>query len=300
MTNVVTLIGAPGLAAGTVAAVRDAVAGLAADVAEPDWLAPCVACDIAFDGPDTTSIEAAVRRRLDHEVGGAPVDAVIQPALGRRKRLLVADMDSTIIEGESLDELAALAGVGDAVAAITARAMAGEIDFRQALLERVALLKGAPADLLDRVYAGVAPTPGAAALVRIMRADGAYTALVSGGFRYFTGRIRDRLGFDHDEANELEIAEGRLTGAVVEPVMNRDGKAAALTRLCAARRLPPADSLAVGDGANDLTMLQRAGLGVAFHAKPAVRAAAPARIDHADLTALLYIQGYRRDQIDAG
>ncbi|NNG03265.1 MAG: phosphoserine phosphatase SerB [Inquilinus sp.] len=296
MQNVLTLIGAPHLDTAAVAAARAAVANHALDTGEPDWLAPGVACDLPFDGPDTTTIEAAVRGRL----AGRPVDLAIQPAAGRRKELLIADMDSTIIEGESLDELAALAGVGDPVAAITARAMNGEIDFRGALIERVALLDGLPADTLDRVIADIRPTPGAAALVATMRAHGAFTALVSGGFRQVTGAVRARLGFDHDEANELEIAGGRLTGRVREPILNRDGKAAALVRLCREHGLPPADAAAVGDGANDLTMLQRAGLGVAYHAKPAVRQAAPARIDHADLTALLYLQGFRAEEIVAG
>ena len=296
MSNVLTLIGAPSLSNESAAAAHSAVAGLAIDAEDPDWLAPGIACDIAFEGPDTTTIEAAVRQRL----GDAPVDVVIQPTAGRRKRLLIADMDSTIIEGESLDDLAVIAGVGDKVAAITARAMNGEIDFKGALKERVGLLRDLPEATLEQAYEGVVPTPGAEALVRTMAANGAFTALVSGGFRFFTGRIRERLGFDHDEANTLEIVDGKLTGHVVEPILNRDGKAAALVRLCRERGLPTADALAVGDGANDLTMIQRAGLGVAFHAKSSVRKAAPARIDHGDLTALLYLQGYRTEEILPG
>ena len=293
MSNVLTLIGAPSLSNESAAAAHSAVAGLAIDAEDPDWLAPGIACDITFEGPDTTTIEAAVRQRL----GDAPVDVVIQPAAGRRKRLLIADMDSTMIQGESLDDLAAIAGVGDKVAAITARAMNGEIDFKGALRERVGLLNGLPEAALKEAYDSIAPTPGAEALVRTMRAHGAFTALVSGGFGFFTSRVRGRLGFDHDEANTLEIVDGHLTGQVVEPILNRDGKAAALVRLCRERGLPTGDALAVGDGANDLTMIQRAGLGVAFHAKPAVRKAAPARIDHGDLTALLYLQGYRGGDI---
>ncbi len=296
MSNVLTLIGAPSLSNDIAAAAHSAVSGLAIEAADPDWLAPGIACDIAFEGPDTTSIEAAVRQRL----GDAPVDVAIQPAAGRRKRLLIADMDSTIIQGESLDDLAAIAGVGDRVAAITARAMNGEIDFKGALRERVGLLSGLPEAALEEAYDKLAPTPGAEALVRTMRAHGAFTALVSGGFGFFTSRVRARLGFDHDEANTLEIVDSKLTGQVVEPILNRDGKAAALVRLCRDRGLPTGDTLAVGDGANDLTMIQRAGLGVAFHAKPSVRAAAPARIDHGDLTALLYLQGYRAEEIPPG
>ena len=296
MSNVLTLIGAPALSTELVVAAHAAIAGHAIEVAEPDWLAPGVACDIAFEGPDTTTIEAAVRARL----GDAPVDLVIQPAAGRRKRLLVADMDSTIIEGESLDDLAEIAGVGERVAAITARAMNGEIDFKGALRERVGLLAGLPETALDEAYGSVTLTPGAEALVRTMRAHGAFTALVSGGFGTFTSRVRQRIGFDHDEANTLEIVDGHLTGRVLVPILNRDGKAAALVRLCRERGLPTADALAVGDGANDLTMIQRAGLGIAFHARPAVRKTAPARIDHADLTALLYLQGYRVADIVTG
>ncbi len=293
MTNVLTLIGAPALSADLASAAHKAVAGHAIETAEPDWLAPGVACDIAFDGPDTTTIEAAVRARL----GDAPVDVAIQPAAGRRKKLLIADMDSTIIQGESLDDLAEVAGVGERVAGITARAMNGEIDFKGALRERVGLLAGLPATALDEAYENVTLTPGAEALVRTMRAHGAFTALVSGGFGFFTSRVRQRVGLDHDEANALEIVDDHFTGHVHEPILNRDGKAAALVRLCRERGLPTADSLAVGDGANDLTMIQRAGLGVAFHAKPSVRKAAPARIDHGDLTALLYLQGYRAAEI---
>jgi phosphoserine phosphatase len=296
MSNVLTLIGAPALSADLAMAAHAAVAAHAIEAGEPDWLAPGVACDIGFEGPDTTTIEAAVRARF----GDAPVDLVIQPAIGRRKRLLIADMDSTIIQGESLDDLAEIAGVGERVAAITARAMNGEIDFKGALRERVGLLAGLPETAVDEAYARVLPTTGAEALVRTMRAHGGYAALVSGGFGTFTGRVRRRIGFDHDEANTLEIVDGHLTGRVLEPILNRDGKAAALVRLCRERGLPTADALAVGDGANDLTMIQRAGLGIAFHAKPAVRKAAPARIDHCDLTALLYLQGYRRNEIVAG
>ena len=294
MTNVLTLIGAPALSADLANAAHKAVAGHAIEAADPDWLAPGVACDIAFEGPDTTTIEAAVRSRM----GDAPLDVVIQPATGRRKRLLIADMDSTIIQGESLDDLAEIAGVGERVAEITARAMNGEIDFKGALRERVGLLAGLPETALAEAYDHVALMPGAEALVRTMRAHGAFAALVSGGFDFFTGRIRQRVGFDYDEANALEIVDGHLTGAVREPILNRDGKAAALVRLCRDRGLPVADALAVGDGANDLTMIQRAGLGIAFHAKPAVRKAAPARIDHGDLTALLYLQGYRAAEIE--
>ena len=191
---------------------------------KPDWLAPSVACDIAVDAADPAAAEAAARRAL----GGAPVDLALQPAAGRRKRLLVADMESTIIRNEMLDELAEFAGIRDRIAAITRRAMNGELDFAAALRERVGLLKGLDAAILEQAAARIAIMPGAAALVRTMRAHGAYTALVSGGFRVFTGRVAKALGFDEDAANVLEIADGRLAGTVAEPILGRDAKLATL------------------------------------------------------------------------
>jgi phosphoserine phosphatase len=285
MPHTLTLAAAPGaLEPALVAAVRDAVGGTA-----PDWLAEREAADIAFDGDRGMALGAA---RV--VIGAAPVDAIAQPTEGRRKRLLVADMDATIVTTETLDELAAYAGLKDRIAAITARAMAGELDFKAALRERVAMLEGLPVSALEETWAATRMMPGAAELVGTMRAHGAVTCLASGGFTFFTGRVRDALGFQHHVSNTLEIAGGRLTGRVAEPIFDRDGKLATLTRLAQENGLPLGATMAVGDGANDLEMIRAAGLGVAFRAKPVVAAAAGARVDHADLRALLYAQGYRK------
>jgi phosphoserine phosphatase len=228
------------------------------------------------------------------------VDAIAQGAGNdSRKRLLLADMDSTIVTTETLDELAAFAGLKDKVAAITARAMNGELDFKAALRERVGMLAGLPVSALEATWAETRLMPGAEALVRTMRAHGAHCALVSGGFTFFTGRVAERVGFHAHFSNTLEIAEGRLTGKVAEPILDKDAKLATLKRLAAELGLPLSAALTVGDGANDLPMLQSAGLGVAFRAKPVVAAAARARVEHADLRALLYAQGYRATEIVA-
>lgn len=268
---------------------------LGARVDAPRWLAEDAACDLAVVGLEPAAAEDAARRAL----AGKAVDLAAQPAAGRRKRLLVADMESTVIANEMLDELADVAGCGAEVAAVTARAMNGELDFRAALEERVARLAGLPAAALDTALARLVVNPGAAVLVATMRAHGAFTALLSGGFGVFAEPVRRRLGFDLRESNELEIAEGRLTGRVLEPVRDREAKLRALERLCRERALEPRDAAAVGDGANDLAMLAAAGLGVAFRARPAVARAARFRVDHADLTALLYFQGYRRAEFRA-
>ena len=294
MQNVLVLIAAPRrqpLDDSMVATAIEAMRAAGATIAPTRWLASDEAAELPFDGAPTR-MRSAVERALE----GWPVDVAAVPAVNRRKRLLVADMDSTIIDNETLDELAAEAGVGERVAAITARSMRGEIDFADALRERVAMIAGLGVDALERTAAGMRVTPGAETLVRTMRHAGAYTALVSGGFRFFTTRVRAAVGFDGDEANDLEIVSGRLTGRLVEPVINRDGKRTALERLAAARHLALADCLAVGDGANDLALIEAAGLGVAYHAKPIVAAAADVRIDHADLTALLFVQGYERSE----
>ncbi|HET6522040.1 MAG TPA: phosphoserine phosphatase SerB, partial [Geminicoccaceae bacterium] len=224
---------------------------------------------------------------------GAGVDVAGLPASGdRRKRLLVCDMDSTVITVECIDELADYVGLKAEVAAITRRAMNGEIDFAPALRERVALLAGLPAATLEEVYRErVRPMPGALTCVRTMRRMGARTALVSGGFGFFTRRVARDVGFDVEEANELEVRDGRLTGRVLEPVRGREAKLAALRRFAAEDGLTPRDALAAGDGANDLPMLRAAGLGVAFRAHPRVAARAAVSIAHGDLTALLYLQG---------
>ena len=258
----------------------------------PVILSPSEAVDIPVVAvPDPAVIHAA----LD----AAPVDAVVTPAAGRRKRLLIADMDSTIVTTETLDELAAHAGLQERVAAITRRSMNGEIDFAAALRERVGLLRGLPLDALAQTWAATSLMPGAAELVATMRAHGATTALVSGGFTYFTGRVAAQLGFHVHRANTLLDDGAALTGQVGEPILDRAAKLHALQELAAERGLDMADCLAVGDGANDLAMVRAAGLGVAFHAKPIVSAEARARIDHCGLRALLFMQGYTAAEIVA-
>jgi len=260
----------------------------------PHWLFNEVAVDIPFGGAgEVHEIEAQLRElRAD-----LPIDIVVQPIAFRRKKLFLADMDSTMIGQECIDELADFAGLKEHVAGITERAMRGEIAFEPALRERVALLKDLPVSVVDEVLASrIVPTPGGRELVMTMRAHGAYTCLVSGGFTLFTGAIAAKLGFQENRANELVIADGKFTGVVREPIVGRAAKLDALVELRESFDLDEIDTLAVGDGANDLGMIQAAGLGVAYHAKPAVSAAASARIDHGDLTALLYAQGYRRDE----
>ncbi len=281
---------APALTAALAEAARDAVAGTS-----PVWLAADTACDIALpDGPgESRTIEASARSSL----GGAPVDVAVVPAARRRKRLLVADMDSTIIGQECIDELADVVGIKPHIAEITERAMRGELEFEPALRERVALLEGMDVGAVERVLAErITLNPGARALVATMRANGAYTALVSGGFTMFTSRIADLAGFHENRANELIVDGGRLTGLVAEPILGREAKRRRLEELRSELRLDSRDTLAVGDGANDLSMLEAAGLGVAFRAKPAVAEMAGARIDHAGLTGLLFLQGYRSDE----
>jgi phosphoserine phosphatase len=260
--------------------VRDALGDGAISV-----LSPGEAADISLA---TMPNLAAVRAALD----GAAVDAITQPAHGRRKRLLVADMDSTIVTGETLDELADFAGLKDRIAAITARAMNGELDFKAALRERVAMLKGLPLTALEQTWQRVCLAPGAKELVATMRASGAMTALVSGGFSFFTSRVATMVGFNLHRSNVLLDDGAALTGAVAEPILDRHAKVATLRELAARDGLALSATLAVGDGANDLDMLCAAGLGVAFHAKPIVSAAAQARVDHAGLRALLFAQGY--------
>lgn len=294
MNNVLTLIAGQGrLDESAVSHVELTLRGAGAVVSPPEWLVYGVAVDLPFD-----SLEAADAVDLTYEaVEDAPIDAVAQPAAGRRKRLLVADMESTIIENEMLDELADEVGLRDHIAAITARAMNGELDFAGALRERVSLLAGLEEAALARASGKIRFTPGAHALVATMQRAGAYCALVSGGFSYFTGHVRDAVGFDMDQANRLEIEDGKLTGKVIEPILGRDAKRERLRALAERRGIPLASTMAVGDGANDLDMLAEAGIGVAFHAKPLVARSAGVRIDHADLTALLYLQGYREEEI---
>jgi phosphoserine phosphatase len=281
-------------------AARDALEPLGARLEPVDWLAAERAADLGFEGVDPDQAEAAVRVALAREIRALPLDLVAQPRAERRKRLLVADMESTVIANEMLDELADILGLGPGIAEVTRRAMNGEIDFAAALRERVALLRGAPVSALDQAAGRIRINPGAAELVATMRAAGAYTALVSGGFRRFTRPVRARLGFDVEIANELVISGDRIEGTVQEPILGRDAKLAMLNALAADRRLTLAQTLAVGDGANDLSMLEAAGLGIAYHAKPIADEHARHRIHHADLTALLYAQGYREAEIKRG
>ncbi|AMJ60598.1 phosphoserine phosphatase SerB [Bosea sp. PAMC 26642] len=253
-----------------------------------------IAADLFAEAGDARKLEADLRTALD----GAAIDILVQPAATRRKALFLADMDSTMIGQECIDELAAYVGLKEKVSGITERAMRGEIAFEPALRERVALLKGVPLSVVAEIIAQrITLTPGGRELVRTMRANGGYTALVSGGFTVFTGPLGTTIGFDEHRSNTLLAEDGILTGEVAEPILGRQAKLDALVELRARSGLEPAATLAVGDGANDLAMLGEAGLGVAFRAKPAVAAAADARLDHADLTALLYAQGYRGDEI---
>jgi phosphoserine phosphatase len=272
------------------------VAGLAADWngGAPRWLAAGEAAefDLPAEPADLWNRWAALQ--------GHGIDLAVQAAAGRRKRLLLADMDSTMIRQECIDELADVAGIGPQVAAITARAMNGELEFEGALRERVALLAGLDAGVIDRVMAErISFTPGGRVLVATMAAAGARCVLVSGGFTAFTARVAAGLGFHEHRANLLEVAHGRLTGRVAEPILGRAAKLAALEELAARGGLTPADALAIGDGANDLAMLHRAGMGVALHAKPAVAAECRLRVNHGDLTAALYLQGYARAEFAA-
>jgi len=265
-------------------------------VGDIDWLAPGIACDLPLDAPPAPALRAAAAAAL----AGRPVDAVLQPAAGRRKKLLVADMESTIIVNEMVDELAALVGVGEQVAAITHRAMNGELRFRDALRERVALLGGLEEAALKETAERIVFMPGARALVATMRAHGARCALVSGGFRVYTGYVAPRVGFDWHYANDLVVRDGVVAGTVTEPILGREAKREALVSLCSELNFDLVESIAVGDGANDMDMIAAAGLGVAFRAKPALKAVAPVAIDHGDLTALLYLQGYRQSEFAPG
>lgn len=295
MSNVLTLIAAKAktpLTADIVSAVGNALAAGGVSPGPADWLAEGEACDIPFAGERAAAADLA--RGV---IGDRAIDVGIVATAGRRKKLLIADMDSTMIGQECIDELAVEIGAGEIVAAITQKAMRGEIAFRPALRQRVALLKGLPVTTVDKVLSErITLTPGGRTLVRTMRANGAYASLVSGGFTAFAGPIAGRLGFDEFRANALNHENGRFTGTIAEPILGRDAKHARLHDLIAAHGLDRTQTLTVGDGANDLAMIRLAGLGVAFHAKPRVEAEADVAIRHGDLTALLYLQGYRRDE----
>ena len=295
MTHVATLISNPAAPRLDDVALKSARAALPA-AGEPVWLDPGIAADIPFT-PAAEKNQSALASDVRAALHGHLVDVVVQPIANRRKRLFLADMDSTMIGQECIDELADYVGVKAHVAAITERAMRGEIAFEPALRERVALLKGLSVDVVDDVIkTHISLTPGGPALVATMRANGAHTCLVSGGFTLFTNRIAAMIGFDEDRANVLNVAAGKFSGTVAEPILGKEAKLATLNELTARFRLTPAETLAIGDGANDIPMIQGAGLGVAYHGKPAVAAAAPAQIDHGDLSALLYVQGYKRSE----
>jgi len=291
MSLVMTLIagqGAEPVLPDRVAAIRNALSA-----GGPDWLAPKHACDLLIFDDDAAKAEAAARQAI----GDAAIDVLVQSGEGRRKQVFVADLESTIIENEMLDELAEFVGLRDHVAEITRRAMNGELDFSAALKERVALLKGLPATALDEAAARIRLMPGARALLATLRAAGVRTALVSGGFTVFVERIAAELGFDRVSANRLDISDGHIAGTVAAPILPPESKRETLLQMAAAAAVSLSGTVAVGDGANDLPMLEAAGLGIAFHAKPAVAAAARWRLDHADLTGVLYAQGYRKDAI---
>lgn len=285
MDSVLVLMAAPGSGAITtevVEAMRDHGGG------EPHWLSPGEALEVeAFERLPEFLIE--LRRHA--------VDAATVSIHNRRKRLLVADMDSTMIHQECIDELGIAAGVGERIAGITARAMRGELDFEGALTERVGLLKGLPASVIDTLIATrITFMAGGKALLATMKAHGAYTALISGGFTAFTTYVAGALGFDEHRANTLVIENGKLAGTVARPILGQKAKIDGLKELAARHGLDSSDAIAVGDGANDLAMLSEAGIGVALHAKPHVQESSLVRINHADLTALLYLQGYKRSQ----
>ena len=255
------------------------------------WLDRGFSCEFEVDGI-TQDMDQAHEEFRDRGL-----DVAVLPSANRRKRLLVADMDSTVIEQECIDELAAEAGVGEAVSAITEQAMNGVIDFEDAVRERVALLAGLPEETIEKVWRErVTLTPGAETLVGTMSSAGARTVLISGGFKDFTGRVAERLGFHEHYANELLRADGKLTGEVGTPILGRDAKRRILTELLDRHGLKPEDVMAVGDAANDLAMIQLAGCGVAFRAKPLVAALSDARVDFCDLSALLHLQGFHRDE----
>lgn len=293
-TNSLTLVALPGdLSSDIVAETRAALNAAGAEIGDIDWLSDQRAADLTFSGIECTAAETAA----DDIVGDRLIDRVALPTATRRKKLLIADMDSTILINETLDEIATKAGIGEHVAEITARSMRGELNFEDSLRERVALLEGRAASIIDEVLNGVTLTQGAASFVATMRQSGAFTALVSGGFTMFTDKVKGWLGFHLALANDFEIIDGRLTGRLEGPIVGRETKLEMLQRLGKEHGIAASDALTIGDGANDLAMIQAAGLGIAYHGKPLLREHARARIDHTDLRTALYYQGFRDDEI---
>lgn len=261
---------------------------------ETHWLEEREACDLFID-PLQSAVVIAERAR--DTLSGTAIDAVCTPIEGRRKKLLISDMDSTVINQECIDELGDALGAGSRIRTITAAVVNGDISFSDALRKRLALMKGMERGLLERVYEErISLQAGARTLVQTMRRHGAFCILVSGGFSFFTRRVADRIGFHDHRGNKLAFADGKLTGEVLEPILGRTAKLDTLTGLCDEKGLAPSQVLAVGDGANDIKMIQAAGLGVAFHGADSLKKQANARIDHGDLTALLYIQGFRKSE----
>jgi phosphoserine phosphatase len=291
MDKIVVLIASPGSRGLT--GIEDG-AWQKSEVSGFRWLSKDEACELVTPGNPTDLVA-----KLKSILAGRPIDIAVLPAHGRRKRLLIADMDSTMIAQECIDELATVAGVGEHVAAITAMAMRGELDFEAALRERLGLLAQLPIGHVHQLVQATRFTSGGRILVQTMRAHGAFTVLVSGGFAPFTSHVAASLGFDEHRANELIVENGVLSGRAREPILGRDAKAKTLKEIKARLGLHDHETLAVGDGANDLEMIEAAGLGVAFHAKPILQKAADVQIDHGDLTALLYLQGYSQDEFVA-
>jgi phosphoserine phosphatase len=292
MSHVATLISSPAKPAVTDAAIALVAKALPA-AAKPIWLAKGIAADLPFDGgnADLRALQESLRKQL----ASARIDIVLQSAEGRRKRLYLSDMDSTVIGQECIDELADFVAMRPRVAEITERAMRGEIEFEPALRERVNFLKNLPVTVINEVIEKrITLTPGAKTLVATMRKNGAHACLVSGGFTQFTEKIAAMIGFDEQRGNSLSVEDGKITG-IVEPILGREAKLETLKELVARLKLRPEDTLVSGDGANDVPMLEAAGMGVAYRARPIVAEMADARIDFGDLTALLYLQGYKRD-----
>ena len=295
MDNVLTLIANPAerpLGVLDIDTARRALEDLGAEASPADWLGESEAADIEFDGPKPKDAQAAVIEALS----GTPIDVIAQSTLRRKKKLIIADMDSTIVNGETLDDLAEYAGLKDQIAALTARAMNGEMGFTEALQTRVAMLKGLNETFLEETMNRVNLNPGAKELIGTMRGNGAFTALISGGFSFFTDKVREQVGFHMSLGNKLEIVDGELTGQVIPPIVTKDTKLEMLVDMAAQQELGMTDTFAIGDGANDVPMLKAAGMGVAYHGHPVARENAMGCLNHGDLSGALFIQGYRKDE----